>query len=138
MSERILAIDYGRKRIGFAVTDETQIAISTLPVLLGNAPDFRKKLAGILAQYEPSLVVLGFPGSHEETPLQREIREFKRSLEKITNAPVILFEESHSSLEAQEVMRATGSAKPKTKTKKKEIDSVAAGVVLRRYLESIS
>lgn len=139
-SGRILAIDYGRKRVGFAVTDELQIAITSLPVLQLHSPEFRPRLKALLDEYQPLKIILGFPGSHQEiTPLQSDILDFKRSLEKIASAPIELVEESHSSLEAEELSRQTGAksgARGKKELKKK-LDSIAAKIILRRYLLSL-
>lgn len=137
---RVLAIDYGRKRTGIAVSDESRVAINQLPILATHEPDFFDKLTSIIQEYSPEIIVLGFPYSeHEEpTPVQKEIIEFKNRLEKNFKTEVTLFDESHTSLIAEEVIHAVSGkkslSKKKREKKKATLDSVAAGVILQGYL----
>ena len=140
---RVLAIDYGRKRTGVAITDESRIAINQLPILATHEPDFFDKLTAIIHEYSPSVIVLGFPYSeHEElTPVQNEILQFKNRLEKNFSIEVTLFDESHTSLAAEEVIHAISGkkslSKKKREKKKATLDSVAAGVILQGFLNSV-
>ena len=140
---RVLAIDYGRKRTGVAITDESRIAINQLPILATHEPDFFDKLTAIIREYSPSVIVLGFPYSeHEElTPVQNEILQFKNRLEKNFSIEVTLFDESHTSLAAEEVIHAISGkkslSKKKREKKKATLDSVAAGVILQGFLNSV-
>ncbi len=129
---RILAIDYGRKKIGLAVTDETQIAITRLFQLNQFHPDFWKKLSNTINSIEPVKIILGIPGDPKIDAISREILDFRQYIfKRFPDIEILLWDESYSSIEAEGVLE---ELKIKRKHKKKEIDSMSAAILLKRYM----
>lgn len=131
---RLLAIDYGTKRCGIAVTDPLKIIASPLDVVHPN------DLLGFLKQYceneDVEAFVVGYPlnddgGDTNSTP---HIRGFVRKLSKdFPQKPVHLQDESFSSRDAMQSMIAAGSKK-KDRKKKENIDKVSAAIILQAFL----
>jgi putative Holliday junction resolvase len=137
---RILALDYGRKRIGLAVTDEDQIAIRSLPILNYASSSFWETLVKLILEMSPDLIVLGYPYSEREetTNVQKEIQNFRKHLEKICSYPVVYHDESHTSEKAMALLieisgKKRGSRK-QGKKRKDTLDSRAASLLLKSYL----
>lgn len=137
---RILAIDYGRKKIGLAITDESQIIISNLPQI-PNDPLLWKTMAVLLSQYSPESIVLGYPSSTMEnlTNVQKEILAFKNKISTMGNFQIFLLDESYTSEEAGKIyIQNRGGKKTshkKMKERKQKIDSLAAHLLLRTFLK---
>ncbi len=135
---RILAIDYGSKRVGIAVTDPLQIIATPLTTLR------EPELIPFLIQYrsrEPlERIVVGMPlrtdGSDTHaTPL---IRAFIKNLnQKIPDIPVETIDEAYTSKRAFQAM-VEGGMKKKDRRKKENIDQVSAVLILQSFLEQSS
>jgi len=142
---RILAIDYGRKRVGLAISDESHIAITRLPQLETQKQSFWNNLKNIILQYMPETIVIGMPYTQTEntTNLHNEIIDFSKHIKKISLANVVFHDESYSSVEAENILKTLSGNRPllskKSQTKKKkELDSMAAHLILKSYIESHS
>ncbi|TVR44546.1 MAG: Holliday junction resolvase RuvX [Planctomycetota bacterium] len=131
---RIVAVDYGRARIGVAVCDA--LGISTKP--LGFIPrksdeQAARTLAALLRQERAVHVVIGLPlhahGDAGENVAW--VRAFTACLARYCSLPITEVDERHSSQEAEAALRAEGRwpAKPG------EVDAKAAAILLRRYLD---
>ena len=74
---RVLAIDFGRKRVGLAVSDPEGIAITNLSQLHFNVQEFWPQLSAVISEYQPETIVVGWP-THENPAktIQKEISEF--------------------------------------------------------------
>lgn len=138
MSEpgRILAIDYGEKRIGLALTDPLLIfayPYDTIP----NDDDLFLKLRQILSEQAVIEIVLGMPIKEDgkAARMAEPILKFKKQLEDFSKLQVILWDESYSSVIAQKRVIESVSKKKKRRDKGL-IDRNAAAVLLEEYLES--
>lgn len=126
----ILALDVGEKRIGVAVGD-TQIKIAvpydTIEVDGTEIMQLRK----LVVLERADTVVVGYPRnqSGEDTKQTQYVQEFAEKLQPI-DAKVVFQDESVTSVQAEERLRATG--KPYTRG---DIDQVAASIILQDYLE---
>ena len=132
---RILAIDYGRRRIGLAITDELGLTASPLPVMeRKNRRDDVRRLRKLMEEYEVALVLVGNPIhlSGRRSEMADEAARFAQRIEKELKVKVQLRDERLTSWEAKEVLKITGGAR----IKKREIDSLAAAIVLREYLDA--
>ncbi|MES0489902.1 MAG: Holliday junction resolvase RuvX [Leptospirales bacterium] len=142
LSPRLLAIDFGLQRVGFAVTDEMQITITPLPVLEFQKPEFWNRFTALLNEYKPQKIILGYPQHDLETlnRIQRQIIEFKNRIEKNFTIPVLLHDESYSSEQASDHLNELTPKRSKKKTvqKKGKRDSVAAGFILQSFLKKNS
>ncbi|RME88374.1 MAG: Holliday junction resolvase RuvX [Candidatus Hydrogenedentota bacterium] len=136
-SKRIMAVDYGRKRIGIAISDEQRIAITPLPILYYTQKNFWKDFDSIIEKYQPGEIIIGNPvlADGSEGSLSYEISNFKRRLEKkFPHIKITLFDETYTSQVAVSIMEINRSKKLSPKKNKKKIDSVAAAVLLKDYL----
>jgi len=136
--ERILAIDYGEKRIGLAVTDPLNIFAYPL-VTLDNNKNFWLELEKIIRDYHVKKIILGNPlkESGAESRIFPLIKKFKKEVEKKFQLPVELVDERYSSLIAKK--RILESVPSKKKRKEKGLlDKNSAAVLLEDYLKEIS
>lgn len=134
--KKILAIDFGKKKIGLAVADlETKIPLPLKGLNYQNEKDFLEKMRKIIKEEEISCLVLGLPLSldFQKTPLAEEIIKFGRFLEKELKIPVDFENEVFSSEEVDSYYRLI-QRKTRGKIKKKNQDSLAAVVILESYL----
>ena len=121
---RALAIDFGEKRIGLALSDESKTIAFEYEIWA--AHDFFKKIDHLITEKEIETIVLGYPlnVSGKETEKTREVLEFKKQLENhLPTIPVVLLDERFSSQMAISLSR-----------RKKEIDGLAAQIFLQNYL----
>ena len=119
---RILALDYGTKRIGVAVSDETKTIAQPRPYILYSE---KRKLIEFIGQNEVEEILLGLPIglSGQETESTKKAREFEAWLKAETKLPVKLIDER---MTTQEAMR---------EEKNREfVDSLVAQKMLERYL----
>lgn len=135
--ERILAIDFGTKRIGLAITDPLKmfaIPFDTLPNNISTITAIVK----IINEKNVKQIILGYPikESGEETSISPLINKFKKELENKTGIQIQLVDERYSSDIASK--RILESVKSKKKRRDKSlIDKNAAAVILEDYLNSI-
>jgi len=135
--ERILAIDFGTKRIGLAITDPLKmfaIPFDTLPNNISTITAILK----IINEKNVKQIILGYPikESGEETSISPLINKFKKELENKTGIQIQLVDERYSSDIASK--RILESVKSKKKRRDKSlIDKNAAAVILEDYLNSI-
>jgi putative Holliday junction resolvase len=133
---RILAIDYGEKRTGIAVTDPLKIIASPLDTVpTREINDFIKQY---IAREDVELIVVGYPEykDGETTPWQKKIINFAKKLEKLTGIEVKLFDESYTSKLAANAM-IEGNMKKKNRRKKENLDKLSATILLQDYLKTI-
>lgn len=123
----ILAIDYGTKNIGLAVSDETGLVAGVLPIL-HNSGDVKalNDLVDIVKVQKADSILLGVPMMANESPMARNIRLFGEKLRDLTGLPVKLWDESFSSQSVEKNLR--GKAK-------KRSDSLSAQLILQEYLD---
>ena len=129
--ERIVALDVGEKRIGVAFGDsQTKIAVAA--ETLDNDDNFLQNLSKLIAIKNPVAIVLGMPRSLDgQTTKQSEfVNEFAKSL-NVFNLPIILQDESLTSVEAKSLL----SAQHGGRYEKKDVDAKAAELILSDYLE---
>ena len=134
---RIMAIDYGDRRIGLAVSD-------LLCMLCGEAWTMEEwnmeravqRITEEAKKREVERFVLGLPKNMDGTegPRAAISRQFKELLERESGLPVILWDERRSSIEAHAILHAGGK---KEKQHRKTVDAVAASLILEGYLGSL-
>ncbi len=132
---RILAIDWGEKRIGLAVSDPLGIIASGLATFEKKSDfDLISHLKQLISEQEVAKIILGFPKNMDGSvgPKGEEVLAFKASLEKEINVPVILWDERLTTLSAQRSLR---EAKVKLKKGKKFLDKISAVLILQNYLD---
>lgn len=133
---RALGIDFGLKRVGLAVCDPTGTLVSPLKTIeRGTREALFDELLEIIQNESIDIVVVGLPLSleGEDTLTTRQARNFAQSLGRRTDVPIRLMDERLTSAEAEEELNAAGL---RGKKKKMALDSQAAVVILRSWLES--
>lgn len=133
---RALGIDFGLKRVGLAVSDRTGTLVSPYKTLERTTRDaLFDELLEIILKESIEVIVVGLPLSMdgEDTLTTRQARNFAASLERRTEQPIHLMDERLTSAQAEEELNAAGI---RGKKKKMALDSQAAVVILRSWLES--
>ena len=134
---RILAIDYGTKRVGLAVTDRMKIIATALTTVHAN--DLLEYLDNYFQQEEVEEVVIGLPLRMDDTPssvethIQGFIKRFKKAFPHI---PVEREDERFTSKLSQDAL-VTGGMKKKKRQHKGQLDQTSAVIILQSYLRHI-
>ncbi len=138
IGKRLLAIDYGRKRIGIAVCDELHITVSSRDLQQHDNSPLISKINNLAQRERVAAIIVGVPFRHDEetTPLIEEIEQFIKDAAEITCLPIIPFDESFSSKRAMQAMISSG-IKKKQRAQKGNTDSAAAVIILRDFLQSL-
>ena len=131
---RILAIDFGRKRTGIAVTDELQIIASGLTTVATH--DLIPFLQKYVAEERVDVIIVGEPKQMDNTPSESEayIIPFLNRLAKVfPNIPVERQDERFTSKMAFQTMIDSGLKKNQRKNKAL-VDEISATIILQAYL----
>lgn len=132
---RILAIDWGSKRTGIAVTDPLRIIASPLETVpTSKVLDYLERY---LAAEKVDLIVLGAPFHDDGTPAQvaRQIDKFAAHLRKrFPQVKVVRQDERNTSREAADIILRSGARKKKRRDKGL-IDKVSASLILQAYMD---
>jgi len=135
---RVLAIDYGRKRLGLAVSDS--LRVTARPLATWNRSNRRQEVARLRVlcrEQQVSLIVLGWPlrldGAQGE--MASEAARFAERIRTDLGILVELVDERLTSWEAEQALAETAARKPRSRNRKQhKLDEVAAAVILRDYL----
>ena len=135
---RLLAIDYGRKRSGIAITDPLKICANGLPTIQScKLIDFLKEYC---AKEEVEKIIIGEPKDLKGNPSEsmKYILPFVNRLKKeFPGKPIEMFDERFTSTIAHRAL-IDGGFKKKDRQEKGRIDEMAAVIILTSYLESQS
>lgn len=132
---RILAIDYGKKRTGLAVTDMLQITAN--PLLTIETRDLMTWLDNYFRTEQVETVVIGHPTqmNGQESESMNYIRPFMERFRAAFPAmPLVAFDERFTSVLAHQAMLA-GGMKKKDRRDKAMVDKLAACIILEGYME---
>ena len=134
---RILAIDYGQKRVGLAVTDSEQIIASGLTTV--HAKDVLSYLKQYVKKETVSAFVVGEAKNLNNTPAEsaRLIEPFVRKLaQTFPETPIHRVDERFTSKMAFQTM-IDGGLKKKARQNKNLVDKISATIILQSYLDSL-
>lgn len=138
VSGRILAIDYGSRRMGLAVSDPLGITAQGIETLQrkNKRADFGR-LERTIRQYEVREIVLGNPlrMSGEEGTQSQKVAEFAEELRQRFEIPVHLWDERLTSAEANRLLR---EAEVSTQKRVQAVDRMAAVLILQSFLQARS
>jgi putative Holliday junction resolvase len=137
---RILAIDYGRARIGAAYSDERKIIATPLATFT-----YKNKLQMVLKEIEKSiekirpieLLVVGLPLllTGQEGEMAKEAKAFGEALASFLSIPVLFWDERLSSCQAERMMKDDLLSR---KQRASKVDTLAAILILQNYLDFLS
>ena len=136
---RLLALDFGSKTVGVAVSDELGLTATGVEIVRRKSPDkLRQTLARIEAlieEYQVDKVILGYPVMLDGSEGERveKTKEFARMLARRTGKEIIFQDERLTTVEAYEIMDLMGIKK---EDRYNYVDMVAAKVILEDYLNS--
>lgn len=136
LMSRFLAIDYGLKRIGLAISDEMKIIASPIETLKTPPKmiDTVLEILMITKKYTIEKVVVGIPlklnGS--SSFMTDEVKAFIECFQEKTSIPVVQWDERLSSMQAEKTLKETRLTRKKRSQK---VDAVAAVIILQSYLD---
>ena len=131
---RILALDYGSKRTGIAVTDELQIIASGLTTV--STPKLIEFLKDYISSEKVELILVGEPkqkdGTHSdiEVNIQKFLKKFQPLFPEM---PILRVDERFTSKMAFQTMIDSG-LKKKQRRNKALVDEISATIILQQYL----
>jgi putative Holliday junction resolvase len=134
---KILAIDFGMKRMGFAIGNTTiNTAAPIDPLTYKNTNHALEHIKQLITEYDITQILIGYPLNMDGTKSSstEQVEHFTRRLEKAL-APGITaqyVDERLSSFEAEEELKPL---QPNYKKRKKILDSMSALMILRRFME---
>ncbi|MBR2261266.1 MAG: Holliday junction resolvase RuvX [Paludibacteraceae bacterium] len=133
---RILSIDYGKKRVGLAVTDPLQIIANGLTTVSSN--DVYRFLEDYTRKEQVDKFVVGLPKTmkNEESESMKYIKPFVAGLKKrFPTIPIEMYDERFTSVIAHRAM-LEGGLKKKERQNKALVDEMSATIILQSYMES--
>ena len=131
---RALGVDLGLRRVGLALTDSSRVICSPLRAIpFASERRLIEELARLCRNHEADLVVFGLPLSADGSEGEGCERA-RRIAKKLSGMGIAtkLQDESWSSREAEDIIRATGRSR---RTAVGKVDAVAASLILRDFLE---
>jgi putative Holliday junction resolvase len=134
---RLLAIDWGERRLGLSLSDESQSLASPLTTLT-RRPGRRfpmPRFLELVAAHRPVGVVVGLPLSLEgsESPASGAARELAEGIARRTGLPVELWDERMTTARALAAIREQGGS---TRGRKQDVDALAATILLQHFLDA--
>jgi putative Holliday junction resolvase len=132
---RSLAVDYGEKNIGLACSDPLRLIVQPLPSIPNpGRKNFIRKIESMVREMGVRELVMGIPlnmdGSRNDAVVKME--KLMNSLKAVLDVPMSGVDERLSTLEATEYWRRMS---PRRQKKYGTIDSLAAALILERYLK---
>ena len=133
---KIIAIDFGLKRTGLAISDESKMfafGLETVP-----SQELMSRLIGLVADESIDTIVLGLPKrmNNEDAHITQNVLLLEEALKKkFPLSRVVLLDERFTSKMASAAMHSAGATK-KQKREKGLIDKVSATIILQSFLES--
>ena len=131
---RVMAIDYGDARTGVAISDAAGLLAGYTTVIQSRDPDrAAEEIAKLARERQADELVMGFPRNMDGTegPRAELYRTFAALVEETAGMPVRLWDERRTTIEAHQILHASGK---KMKAHKKNVDAVAASLILEGYL----
>ncbi len=131
---RIMAIDYGEKRIGIALSDPMRMFAKPFTVI-PNSENYLQEIAKIVDEENVQKIILGLPLNlkGEDSQKTKEVRAEFKKFEKYFSIPIILWDERFTTVEANNILK---KQKYSVKDARKVVDKLAASLILKSYLES--
>lgn len=136
---RIMALDFGSKTVGVAISDELLITASPLCIIRRDRENKLRqtlsKIEELIEEYNVEKILLGLPVNMDDStgPRAEKTLEFAELLKRRTALPVIFQDERLTTVAACDIMDEAGI---KRENRKDYVDSIAASIILRDYLNN--
>ena len=137
MVGRILGIDYGERRLGFAISDLLGITAQGLKtVKINSIKEILSTINEIVKEYNPEKILLGYPLNMNGTKSDKtiDVEKLAEKLKLEYKIEIILWDERWTTKAALRTMKDIGK---KIKGNKGEIDRIAVTILLQSYLDTI-
>lgn len=135
-TKRFLAIDYGKVRVGIAISDPTGLLARGLETIQRQGQDSLviERIQELIDEYSISRIILGMPYRSDGKPGDKEleVKRFSKELQAKTGLRPIYQDERYSTVQAHEIMR---KSKIKEKNRRDVVDQIAAEIILQDYLD---
>ncbi len=134
---RYLGLDLGTKTVGVALSDKTNTIASILKVIRYTEDKYDQMLEEvkkIVKEYQITKIVLGLPKNMDNSlgfAAERSLK-FKEEFAKISNVPIVLFDERLTTVQAENILITADVSRNK---RKKVIDGIAAVIILESYMK---
>jgi len=135
-----LGVDHGEARIGLAVSDPTGTIATPIEAIKAVEQDDAANIARIATEREARGIVVGLPLSLDgsQGPAARKVNAFCARLRKITDLPVVTWDERMTTVEAHSLLRQAGKSPSKARgAERGKIDSASAAIILDSYMQSL-
>lgn len=135
--KRIMGVDFGKARIGIALSDELQmLAHPTETIALAKTPNPQARIATIVQEKNVERIVVGLPRhmNGSEGASAEDARAFAEKLKAVVSCEVRTWDERLSTVAAHRALQQAGK---KTRETRGYIDQVAAQMLLQGYLDSL-
>ncbi len=132
---RVLAIDYGSKRMGIALSDELKMIAQPLEFIPAEPfAGFLDRLKVLLRQHEVELVLVGMPRNMDGSygPAALKVQEFVATLKGAITIPIQTWDERLTSVQANRLLIEGNVRRDKRREK---VDKTAAAILLQSYLD---
>lgn len=134
---KILGLDYGKARIGVALSDEMQ-KIAFPKETIKASYHLEKTLEEVvkaLKKYQFDEIVIGLPllMNGQESPMAKEVRDFSEKLSTMIGKPIIFWDER---LTSKQVEKTLIESSVRRKERSASVDTMAAALILQSYLDS--
>ena len=135
-----MGVDHGEARIGLAVSDPTGTIATPIEAIKAVEQDDAANIARIATEREALGIVVGLPLSLDgsQGPAARKVNAFCARLRKITDLPIITWDERMTTVEAHSLLRQAGKSPSKARgAERGKIDSASAAIILDSYMQSL-
>jgi len=135
---RVMAIDFGTRRVGVALSDILRLTAHGFETISWNGEDSKfvlDRISKIVSEKEVTEIVIGQPKRTDgaESESQRKAQAFGIGLSELTGISPVYQDERFTTVMASRYLFESGVS---SRDKKKVVDQVAAEIILREYLES--
>lgn len=135
-----MAVDYGSKAIGLAISDELQVTVRPLTTIRRERKKHRQvieSLCNLVDEYQVATVVVGLPLNMDGTRGEavEKVESFISELQPRLSVPIVTIDERLTSYEADQILREMGAGQKERKAKS---DEYAAVLILQDYLDGQS
>lgn len=129
-----MAVDYGEKRIGIALSDPMRMFAKPF-VVVPNTENYLHEISKIVEEENVQKIVLGLPLNlkGEDSQKTKEVRVEYEKFNDFFSIPVILWDERFTTVEANEILK---KQKYSVKDARKVVDKLAASLILKSYLDN--
>ena len=133
---RVMALDYGTRAIGVAISDELKLTVRPLTTLRRerqSRASVIERISALVAEYEIETLVVGLPLRMDGTvgDAAERVMRFIRELQNKLQIPVVPYNERLTSREADEILRERGAD---ARERRARSDEIAAAIILQDYL----